>query len=57
MGCSAFCFLCSRLVNVALQSEITLLMIREKLGFPKQREMTIHLGVIAGYVELGNFTF
>ena len=37
--------------------EITLLMIREKLGFPKLREMTIYLGVIAGCVELGNFAF
>jgi hypothetical protein len=37
--------------------EITLLMIREKLGFPKNREMTIHPGVIAGCVELGNFAF
>ena len=37
--------------------EIHLLMIQEKLGFPKQREMTIHLGVIAGSVELGNFEF
>ena len=38
--------------------DITLLMIREKLGFPKQREITIHLGgVIADCVELGNFAF